>query len=197
MPGYSNYSSLVQLLAIMDKGGAILIRDVEGMKTPSGIGGKVKGLVKDLLYQGGSEKVHVLRGELVFPQELHEGGVGVGGGDQKRRSYYVLHEPHITAFCNAQEIAPLSENDYQLLAGVQSRENRYQLFLNDGLEWGSQLKVDNHVTVTLPSPNLSVTPSAVAAVRYVGPLPDQHGIQFGVEILVCLYTHVILPSTSN
>jgi ubiquitin thioesterase CYLD len=176
--------------------GAILIQDVQGMKSPKGIGGVVKGFVKDLFTaQGGYEKVHVLRGALVFPQELPQSGTGVGGeeGDQEQRPYYVLHEPSITAFCNALEIAPLDQRDYQLLAGVQSQENRHRLFIADGaeprvadgLEWGSQLKVGDHVNVTMLTPHAHPThpPLAVAVIRYVGSLPDQLGIHFGVEIL--------------
>ena len=165
------------------EGGAILIRDIQGLKTPSGIGGVVKGLVKELLHQPPQkDSVNVLRGELVFSQECEDGAQG--DDDQKRTLFHLLPYPLITVFCNAQDFAPLNHTEFQLLAGIKSPQTRHKVFIDDGLDWGSQLILGSPVSVVLPSSNLSVPTVAVAVVRYVGPFPDELGLKFGVEIMV-------------
>ena len=172
------------------EGSAILIRDIQGLKTPSdiqgqnsGIGGVMKGLVRDLLHQPPQkDDVHVLRGELVFSQEREDGWQG--DDDQKRTPFHLLRDPQITVFCNAQDIAPLNHTEFQLLAGIKSPQARHKVFIDDGLDWGSQLVVGSRVSVVLPSSNLSVPTVAVAVVRYVGAFPDELGLKFGVEIMV-------------
>ena len=159
---------------------AILIRDIQGLKTPSGFGGVVKGLVRDLLHQ--KDDVHVLRGELLVPQECEDGAQGED--DQKRTPFQLFSDSQITVFCNAQDIAPLNHTEFQLLAGIKSPQARHKVFIDDGLDWGSRLVDGSHVSVALPSSNLSVPTMAVAIVRYVGPFPDELGLKFGVEIMV-------------
>ena len=52
------------------------------------------------------------------------------------------------------------------------------------LDWGCNLKPGDTVYVNIPS--LMVLPScrAAAVIRYVGGLPPQPGLMFGIEIMV-------------
>ena len=84
-------------------------------------------------------------------------------------------------------MAPISDYEYHLLRGVKSREARYGVFQKDLLDWGSKLKVGDFVKVALPSQSLVSNQYApVSVIKYVGPLPNEYGMQFGVEIQVSM-----------
>ena len=81
------------------------------------------------------------------------------------------------------DLAPLSANEYGVLAGVKSPWARYQIFLEVGkLDWGAKLKRGDQVSVDLPGQPTPGRGSAV--VRYVGEVKTLPGITFGVEITV-------------
>ena len=81
------------------------------------------------------------------------------------------------------DLAPLSANEYGVLAGVKSLWARYQIFLKSGkLDWGTKLKTGDQVSVELP--RLPTPDRASAVVRYVGEVKTLPGITFGVEITV-------------
>lgn len=165
----------------MNKGG-ILVQDLQGQKAPTGLVGNVKGLLK-----GGGEPVNVFRGQLVVPiAEQQEDGAPLRGGDKKLYPFCLLEDPAVTVLCSEQHIAPMDPTEFQLMAGIRSREDRYEVFLSgdDLLEWGTQLKRGDHVLAALPSSNPRSQIKVVAVIRYVGELPQEAGIQFGVEILV-------------
>ena len=100
--------------------GAILIRDVQGHKSPTGLPGLVKGWIGR-----GGEPVNVCRGELVVPQpeQQEDGAPSDGGGDKKLYTYCLLQDPTVTVFCSAQDIAPMDPTEFSLLAGIKSRED--------------------------------------------------------------------------
>ena len=164
--------------------GALLIKDVQGHKSPTGFQGLVKGWISRR-----GEPVNVFRGQLVvpLPEQLEDGAAPAGGGDNKLYSYSLLQDPAVTVFCSAQDVCPLDHTEFSLLAGIKSREDRYKVFLSedDPLEWGTRVKRGDHVMVALPSSNPCSTTRAVAVIHYVGELPQEAGIQFGVEIVVC------------
>ena len=175
------YLVVSHLLSGMNKG-AILVRDLQGLKAPTGIVGHVKGLLK-----GGGEPVNVFRGQLVVPiAEQQEDGAPPRGGDKKLYPYCFLEDSAVTVFCSEQQVAPMDSIEFQLMAGIKSREDRYEVFLSgdDHLEWGTRLKRGDHVMATLPSSNPRFQTKVVAVIRYVGELPQERGIQFGVEIVV-------------
>ena len=167
--------------------GAILIRDVQGYKSSTGF----QGLVRGLMGRGG-EPVNVCRGELVVPQpeQQKDGAPSIRGGDKKPYPYYLLQDPTVTLFCSAHDIAPMDPTEFSLLAGIKSREDRYKVFLSedDHVEWGTRLKRGDHVMATLPSSDPCSQTRAIAAICYVGELPQEAGIQFGVEIVVSAYS---------
>ena len=166
--------------------GAILIKDVHGQKSPTGL----PGLVKGWMGRGG-EPVNVFRGQLVvpLPEQQEDGAPPAGGGDKKLYTYSLLQDPAVTVLCSAQDVAPMDPTEFSLLAGIKSREDRYKVFLSedDHVEWGTRVKRGDHVMATMPSSNPCPTARAVAMIRYVGELPKEAGIQFGVEILVCCH----------
>ena len=55
---------------------------------------------------------------------------------------------------------------------------------HDLLDWATELRKDSNVYVTLPSQQAIPNQCALAIVKYVGPLPKEPGVQFGVEIVV-------------
>ena len=156
--------------------GAILLNDILGAKAPTGIGGRVKALI----IQGG-EQVNVLRGELVIrrPEE-----VPIQGGKEDSL-YQSHHDPAVTMWCKEVDVAPLSEIEFQLLAAIKLNQDRHKIFVSgDYLDWGTRVRCGDHVSVMLPSDSMSSTLQAIAVVKYVGELPNEPGIQFGIEIKV-------------
>ena len=116
---------------------------------------------------------------------------------QRQKKYYspvhnyrtTQREPTVTLYCESNDLAPLSEHEYMLLAGIQNVETRYKTFISpDKFEWGNRLKSGDSVCTSLPRV-LGVEPletEAVSAViRYVGPVEGLPGVTFGVEIKVC------------
>ena len=69
---------------------------------------------------------------------------------------------------------------------IKSREVRFEVFQKDILDWGSKLKEGTSVYVVLRSKSPVSNQRAVSVIRYIGPLPKEDGIQFGVEIQVCI-----------
>ena len=155
------------------------MKDVVGIKTPTVLA-KVKAFIRGL------EQPHILRGELVISCKKEGGGhvpvqIGTEGA-----FYQVYNDPAVTVRCDDVDIVPLSEDEFQLLAAIKSREERYHTFIGH-LDWGASLKIGDHVSVKLPCTVLSSTDRAVCEIRYVGELPSEPGFQFGVKIEVVLH----------
>ena len=93
----------------------------------------------------------------------------------------------MTLYCSEHDVAPLSDYEYYLLDAIKSREARYDVFQKDLLDWGSKLKPESYVYVTLPSKAALPNQHAMSVIRYIGPLPNEHGVLFGVEIMVSNY----------
>ena len=130
----------------------------------------------------------VVRGELLVPIPGSE--ISLRNDGQKPHNYRLIRDPRISLFCkdDGNDVAPLGDYEFLLLAGIKSRSVRYDVFISrdDMLEWGSKLKVGDVVYVGLPAQTTVPTQYAAAFIRYVGCLGKEPGVQFGVEIMVRL-----------
>ena len=147
---------------------AILLKDIQGERS-----GKI--------VKSNSKAVHVCRGELLLL--IPRPKVVPRKDGRPAHNYQQASDPGVTLYSAGEDIAPLSANDYHLLEAIKSREARYEVFQKDLLEWGSELKAEMYVLATLPSKSPVSSQRAVSMIRYVGPLPNEQGIQFGVEIM--------------
>jgi len=162
----------------MDKG-AILLNDMVGEKAESTFGGFVRRVVGGKL-----STMNVLKGELL---EQIPGDAIVprseGQNFQKPYNYRLVKDPAVALYCSETDIAPLSDKEFLLLEAIQSQLTRYEVFiLGNKLEWGCHLKPGDPVYVSIPG--LTVIPHhrAAAVIRYVGGLPPDPGLMFGIEI---------------
>ena len=153
---------------------ALLLKDVQGEKTH----GKIAGLWKS------SSKI-VYRGELILL--LPRVKVIPRKDGKPAHNYQLASDPSLTLFCSEQDLAPMSDYEYHLMVAVKSREARFDFFQKDFLDWGSKLKTETVVYVALPSrAGLLPNQRAVAIIRYIGHLPGENGVQFGVELTVSI-----------
>ena len=165
---------------------AILLKDALGEKNQGRIAGLWKSSAK-AVYRG--DLLLTLPRVMVVPRK----------DGKKAHNYQLASDPSITLYCTEDDVAPMSDYEYHLMAAVKSREVRYEIFQKDILDWGSKLKEGTFVYVTLPSKSPVSNQRAVSVIRYIGPLPNEHGIQFAVEIQVSAvpqyasdFVHVLL-----
>ena len=97
------------------------------------------------------------------------------------RTVYTDQEATFRGTIEASDVAPLSEMESLLLAGIKSKEDRYHTFIANKLDWGTKLKTDDLVQVSLTG----ATHKATAAICFVGPIKSLPGLTFGVKIVVC------------
>ena len=152
---------------------AILLKDVQGEKSH----GKIAGLWK-------SSSKTVCRGELILL--LPRVKVIPRKDGKPAHNYQLASDSSVTLFCPEEDLAPMSDYEYHLMVAVKSREARYDVFQKDILDWGSKLKMETVVYVALPSKALLPNQRALAIIRYIGHLPGENGVQFGVEIMVSI-----------
>ena len=146
---------------------AILLKDIQGEKS-----GRILKPNSKQVYRG--ELLLLLPRVKVIPRK----------DCKPAHNYQLASDPAVTLYCSEDVIAPLADDEYHLLEAVKSREARFEVFVNDVLDWGSKLKPGIFVKATLPSKALVNNQSTVSRVEYVGPLPNENGIQFGVQIMV-------------
>jgi len=163
----------------MEKG-FILLKDKVGEKSESMLGGLVRRVV------GKQPTTNVLKGELL---EQIPGDAIVprpeGQSYQKPYNYHLVKDPAVAVHCNENDIAPLSDKEFLLLQAVQSQGARYEVFIaGNKLEWGCGLKRGDPVYVSVPGLTVIPNKRAAAAIRYVGGLPPDSGLMFGIEITV-------------
>ena len=157
---------------------AILLKDIQGEKSQGRIAGLLKSGIKP-----------VCRGELLFT--LPRVKVIPRKDGKPAHNYHLASDPAVTLFCTEDDVAPLSNYEYNLMVAVRLREARYGVFQKDNLDWGSKLKAKKLVYVALPSKAAVPSQRALAIIRYIGPLPNENGVQFGVEIMVSIDIHVL------
>lgn len=163
----------------MEKG-FILLKDGVGEKSESTLGGIVRRVV------GRQSTTNVLRGELLE----HVPGDAItprieGQNFQKPCNYRLVKDQSVAVYCSETDVAPLSDKDFLLLEAIHTPSSRYAVFIvGNKLEWGCTLKPGDPVYVSIPAPTVIQNYRAAAVVRYVGGLPPEPGLMFGVEITV-------------
>ena len=156
---------------------AILLKDIQGEKR-----GWLKSIAK-LISRG--ELLLTISRDKVIPRK----------DGKPPHNYYHANDPAVTLFCTEDDVAPLGDYEYRLMEAVKSREARYDVFVKDVLDWGSKLKPGMFVNATLPSESPVPNQATVSRVGYVGPLPNERGIRFGVEIMVYKSFRIIASYT--
>ena len=152
---------------------ALLLKDAQGDRSGS--------LLPAFIRK--KKDVAVLRGSLLIalsPKDAPPPRV-----DGKPAHNYSVHNEDITLYCSEQDIAPLNNYEFQLLSGISTLGARFDAFVNDNLEWGSKLKMGATVYVALPTKEAIANTGCQAVVRWIGTLPGETGITFGIEITVC------------
>ena len=134
----------------------------------------------------GAPPCNVLRGELAV--KIPEKSRNDGKPPHNYQTVYTDQPPATFYDSNDEsDIAPLFGEQHLLLAGVKSKVERYHLFLNESVDWGITLKINNPVQVSLNNlqpADTEVIPKATAVIQYVGPVKGEVGIMFGIEIVV-------------
>ncbi len=151
--------------------GVLLLKDTRGDKSASLLGFFKK---KD---------VPVTRGSLLIAISPKD---APSGADGKPAHNYGVHHEDITLYCCEYDIAPLTNYEFQLLSGISTLGARYDAFVSDDHEWGSNLRAGDTVYVALPTKEAIANTGCQAVVRWIGTLPGETGITFGIEITVCL-----------
>ena len=139
-------------------------------------GEKISNVVVGTLF--GPPICNILRGELAIriPEKPRKDG--------QPHNYQTVYTDQQATFYDNDEnsaVAPLLDKQHLLLASVKSNEARYRLFVAGQLDWGSNLKINDPVQVSLGHSQ------ATAVIQYVGPVKGLQGITFGVEIVVSWY----------
>ena len=136
----------------------------------------------------GNTPCNVLKGELAIKIDSEK-----QKSEQEAHNYRTVYTDQPAMFLDFDDdsaVAPLLGNQTPLLAGVNSKEERYQLFIKQGrLEWGSSLKMNDPVLVSFndsQAAETEATRKATAVIQYVGPVKGEKGIMFGVEIVVSI-----------
>ena len=146
-------------------------------------------LIKDLLGEK-SGRIGILppspknvhRGELLL--SIARSKVVPRRDGKPAHNYQMANDPAVTVFCTENDCAPLSEYEFHLLLAVNSRLARYDVFQNDRLDWGGKLKPGDLVYATLPSKSPAPNHTVASKIQFIGPLPNENGVLFGVEIMV-------------
>ena len=131
-------------------------------------------------YSSSFSSRHILRGTLLLrlsQQEVKELKQHQSG-NITYFNFKVLGEPTIKVYCDAHKVHLLSYKQKELLLGIQLVTDRF--IAVDKVEWAEQLVEGSNVYVNIPNHYTVVK----GVVRFVGKLPDEHGIKFGVELLV-------------
>ena len=124
----------------------------------------------------------VLRGELLVKEtNPHDGSHAM---------YSLASDRSKKVSCINNDVAPLSEDDYEWLAAIQKPIDRFKVYTQRGkFEAVKKLQVGERVWVSLPVSDgaplqLSGSSCCQATVQYIGPIQDMPGRWVGVETKV-------------
>ena len=163
-------------MAVVSGSSALLLRDTYGDKGGSWFPSLRK-----------KKDQPVLRGSLLRPIAMKDSG---STADGKPAYNYKVYNEEIIFYCSEQEVAPLTEYEFNLLCGIKQPSVRYATFVdeNDIVDWGVKLRMNDKVYVSLPTKQAIETTWCQAVVRWIGVLPGEEGTKFGVEIIVSKHT---------
>ncbi|CAB3988895.1 ubiquitin carboxyl-terminal hydrolase CYLD isoform X3, partial [Paramuricea clavata] len=89
-----------------------------------------------------------------------------------------------TYFCDCplEEIKPLEDEEAKLLLSFKSNDERIKFYINSNLDSGKKMTIGSNVYVKIRSVGGGMQ-ELRGVIRYKGPLPEEHGTMFGVELL--------------
>ena len=93
-------------------------------------------------------------------------------------NFKCLEDPSIKIYCSSNDVHPLSEQQKDYLYGIGSASDRYGAL--GKLEWTQKLTKGSIIYVSIPA----FSTAAKGKVHYIGRLPGENGIKFGIELLV-------------
>ena len=132
---------------------------------------------------GGNNNTNVVRGTLLVKLTQEE----VRALKQHQApglppfNFKCLEDPSVKLYCNAHDVHPLNESQKEVLHGIVKASDRYDALAK--LEWAGKVTEGSTIFV-----NISAFPTAAKALlRYIGSLPGENGIKFGIELLVRIY----------
>ncbi len=85
--------------------------------------------------------------------------------------------------CSIEDIEPLEDEKAKLLLSLKSHGERYKFFMNSTVDTGKKMTIGSNVYVKVRL-HSGGTQELRGIIRYKGPLPEEHGTVFGVELLV-------------
>ena len=92
---------------------------------------------------------------------------------------YKCIDSSITLHCTLTEVKQLTCKQKDLLMGVTRLDSRLEVVCK--LDWVDKLDIKSIVYVTIPT----ITVPVKGMIRFIGTLPEEVGIKFGIELLVC------------
>ena len=124
--------------------------------------------------------VNVLKGNLLLA--IPEDEPNLRSDEKRTGNYRLVNDETITVRAETDDIAPLSDCEFQLLVAIKSPLARYKVFSSNEMKWGLGLKPGSAVNVTIQG-NVRVR----AIIRCVKDVAKHSGKLFGVEIMVRTY----------
>ena len=123
----------------------------------------------------------VLQGELLVKEAQPQDG--------SHATYSLTSDGYTKVSCASNDVAPLSQDDYEWLVAIQKPVDRFQVYgQQEKLDAIKRLKLDDKVCVSLPTIDGAsfklATYCCTATVRYIGPLKYVRGRWVGVELVV-------------
>ena len=135
-----------------------------------------------LLLQDGQDNINARKGSLLVKLSQEE----VRALQKQHRTpgalvsnFKCLEEPSIKLYCSINDVCPVTERQKDFLLGVANASDRYEAL--GKLEWAERLTVGLTVYVNIRT----FSTAAKGALRYIGNLPGEYGIKFGIELQVC------------
>ena len=144
----------------MEAAGYILLRDSWGL---------TKSALKKIIPAVPYSEVNILRGELITVKQ----------SSSSETKYQLHRDPNVYVKCINEDIAPLNQQEFLLMEGIEKPADRTEVFNKEKLDWGITLEQGAPIYVIL-----CYAQYARAVMHYKGFIGNVPGIRFGVEILV-------------
>ena len=95
-------------------------------------------------------------------------------------NFKYLEDPSNKLFCTIHSVFLLNDKHKEFLQGIDNISERFDAL--NKLQWAEKLTEGAIVYVTIPA----FLTAAKAIIHYIGNLPGETGIKFGIELLVCI-----------
>ena len=96
-------------------------------------------------------------------------------------NYKKYSDDSIKLYCKPEQVLQLNDQQFDLLLGVKLLSDRLKAL--NILNWAEKLRIGFGINLSIPT----VSNPVRGIVRYIGPLPDEEGTKFGIELLVSIW----------